>query len=180
VSEAIYLDDPDGNGLEIYRDRPRSEWTWKDGHVMMAVDPLDIDAIVATVPDPNAPFAGMAEGTRVGHVHLRVGALDQAEAFYHGLLGFDIVARVPGALFVSAGGYHHHIGLNTWQSRGAPRPPADAAGLREFVIVLPEAQARDQLAARLEGAAVPFERQGADLLADDPWGNRLRVAPEAQ
>jgi catechol 2,3-dioxygenase len=178
VSEALYLDDPDGNGLEIYRDRPRSEWKWNGTQVEMGTAQLDIDGIVGSIEDQNAPYTGMADGTTIGHMHLRVGDIPKAEAFYSGLIGFEIVATWRGALFISAGGYHHHLGLNTWHSRGAPRAPADSVGLRQYAIIVPNAEARDQIAARFDGAGVTYERRDTDIIVDDPWGNTIRIAPE--
>lgn len=177
VSEAIYLDDPDGNGLELYRDRPRSEWKWSGGRIVMASDPIDLDGIIASVQDQSAPYAGMPDGTIIGHVHLRVGNIPQAEAFYNGILGFDVVASMGSALFISAGGYHHHIGMNIWHSRGAPPAPANAVGLREYTILVPDAAARDQITARLDNNSVTYQRQGNDILLDDPWSNHIRVIP---
>lgn len=179
VSEALYLDDPDGNGLELYRDRPRAEWRWNGDQVVMATEPLDIGAIVRSVEDPDAPFTGMPEGTVIGHVHLRVGDIPKAAAFYNGVIGFDVVAQIPSALFVSAGGYHHHLGMNIWHSRGAPRPPADSVGLREYTIIVPDGEARDQVAARLDSAGLAYTRRDSDLLIDDPWGNPIRLMPES-
>jgi len=178
VSEALYLDDPDGNGLEIYRDRPRAEWKWNGPQVVMGTEPLDFDGIIESAGDPDVPYAGMAEGTTIGHMHLRVGNIPKAEAFYANLIGFDIVATWHGALFISAGRYHHHLGLNTWHSQGAPRPPADSVGLRQYTILVPDATARDQIVARLDGARVTSVRRDADVLVDDPWGNLIRIAPE--
>jgi catechol 2,3-dioxygenase len=179
VSEAIYLGDPDGNGLEVYRDRPRAEWTWDDQQVMMGSDPLDFEGLFSAVSDPGAPFAGLPEGTTLGHMHLRVGDVKEAEVFYHGLLGFDVVARWTGALFVSAGGYHHHLGLNTWQSAGASKPPDGHAGLREFTVVLPDPPARDAVIHRLEAAGVRTQAEKESILVDDPWGSRLRLDVDA-
>ena len=134
VSEALYLDDPDGLGIEIYRDRPRAEWPIRDGQLMMATDPLDLQSIVDD-PGADAPWSGLHADTVIGHVHLHVPHLDAAEAFYCGRIGFDPTVRgYPGALFVAAGGYHHHLGLNTWTGIGAPPPPANAVGLRSFTI----------------------------------------------
>ena len=134
VSEALYLDDPDGLGIEIYRDRPRAEWPVRDGQLMMATDPLDLQSIVDE-PGADAPWPGLDPDTVIGHVHLHVPHLDAAEAFYCGRIGFDPTVRgYPGALFVAAGGYHHHLGLNTWTGLGAPPPPANAVGLRSFSI----------------------------------------------
>ena len=134
VSEALYLNDPDGLGIEIYRDLPRDSWRMNDGELAMATDPLDLEAI-HDEPGAETPWHGLEAGTVMGHVHLHVPHLDTAEAFYCGRIGFEpIVRRYPGALFVSAGGYHHHLGLNTWVGVGAPPPPENAAGLRSFTI----------------------------------------------
>ena len=134
VSEALYLDDPDGLGIEIYRDRPRDEWRRQNGEVLMATDPLDLQA-VHDEPGADAPWQGLDPGTTIGHVHLHVPHLDAAEALYCGRIGFAPTLRgYPGALFVAAGGYHHHLGLNTWTGIGAPPPPEQAVGLRSFTI----------------------------------------------
>ena len=134
VSEALYLNDPDGLGIEIYRDRPRVEWRRQNGQIAMATDPMDVQG-VHDEPGADAPWAGLDAGTVIGHVHLHVPHLDAAEAFYCGRIGFEPMVRgYPGALFVAAGGYHHHLGLNTWTGIGAPPPPADAVGLRSFSI----------------------------------------------
>lgn len=134
VSEALYLDDPDGLGIEIYCDRPRNTWRVANGELAMATDPLDLEAIYQE-PGAETPWNGLEAGTIMGHVHLHVPHLDTAEAFYCGRIGFDpVVRRYPGALFVSAGGYHHHLGLNTWAGVGAPPPPENAVGLQAFTI----------------------------------------------
>jgi catechol 2,3-dioxygenase len=134
VSEALYLDDPDGLGIEIYRDRPRDSWQSIDGEVAMATDPLDMQSVYDEA-GAELPWAGLDAHTIMGHVHLHVPHLDTAEAFYCGRIGFDpMLRRYPGALFVAAGGYHHHLGLNTWAGVGAPAPPDNAVGLRTFTI----------------------------------------------
>jgi catechol 2,3-dioxygenase len=135
VSEALYLDDPDGLGIEIYRDRPRDSWTTRaNGELAMGTDPLDLQS-VHDEPGAETPWQGLDAGTVMGHVHLHVPHLDAADAFYCGTIGFDPVVRsYPGALFVAAGGYHHHLGLNTWAGIGAPPPQDDAVGLRAFTI----------------------------------------------
>jgi catechol 2,3-dioxygenase len=134
VSEALYLDDPDGLGIEIYRDRPRDEWQRRDGQLAMATDPLDLEE-VHDEPGAEARWTGLEAGTVIGHVHLHVPHLDGAEALYCGRIGFEPTVRgYPGALFVAAGGYHHHLGLNTWTGIGAPPPPDHAVGLRSFTI----------------------------------------------
>lgn len=134
VSEALYLDDPDGLGIEIYRDRPRHEWPRREGRLHMATDPLDLEG-VRDEPGADTPWAGLAPATVIGHVHLHVPHLAAAEALYCGRVGFEPMVRgYPGALFVAAGGYHHHLGLNTWAGIGAPAPPEHAVGLRSFTI----------------------------------------------
>lgn len=134
VSEALYIADPDNNGIEIYADRPRSSWQYDaEGQVVMATIPLDRDSLLAEAGD--AEWNGLPPGTKLGHIHLHVGDLKEAEAFYSGLLGFDIVSKYgDSALFISAGGYHHHIGLNIWAGAGASLAPANAAGLAYFTV----------------------------------------------
>jgi catechol 2,3-dioxygenase len=135
VSEALYLNDPDGLGIEIYRDRPRDAWRHRpNGEIAMGTDPLDLQAVYEE-PGAESPWTGREPGTVMGHVHLHVPHLDTAESFYCGRIGFDPIVRgYPGALFVAAGGYHHHVGLNTWAGVGAPPPPENAVGLRSFTI----------------------------------------------
>ena len=172
VSEALYLDDPEGNGIEIYRDRPRGEWEYDAGELRMATLPLDVEAVLAEMPA--TPDEGMPAGTRMGHVHLQVRDIPEAEAFYAGALGFDPTVRgYPGALFVSAGGYHHHLGLNTWGTAGAPAPPPGARGLGRAEIVVPEPRELDRVEARLADAGHPAERGEDGLSASDPSGNTL-------
>jgi catechol 2,3-dioxygenase len=184
VSEALYLEDPDGHGIEIYRDRPREEWTWSQGQVRMASDPVDIRGLLAEAERAGAPWAGLPAGTRLGHMHLQVGDVAGAEAFYHGVLGFDVVARMPTALFVSAGGYHHHIGMNTWHSRGAGPAPADSVRLRFFTIDLPTEEARQAVVARLEAAGIAHTEQGGVVTIQDPSRNTILLqvgaAPDAR
>jgi catechol 2,3-dioxygenase len=181
VSEALYLQDPDGNGIEVYRDRPRDEWTWVDGQVQMATDPIDLRGLLREAERAGAPWTGLPAGTRLGHVHLQVGDIARAAAFYHDVLGFDIMARMPSALFVSAGGYHHHIGLNTWHSRGASPAPAGTAGLRFFTIDLPTQEARAAVVARIAGVGLPVLEQAGVVAVQDPWQNTilLQVGPTA-
>ena len=137
VSEALYLSDPDGLGIEIYRDRPRQEWRMRNGQLLMATDPLDLNGL-RDEPGAEVPWDGLEAGTVMGHVHLHVPALDTAESFYCGQVGFEPTVRgYPGALFVAAGGYHHHLGMNTWVGAGAPPPPEHAVGLRSFTIESP-------------------------------------------
>lgn len=174
VSEAFYINDLDGNGLELYRDRPRDEWTRMDDLIHMENAPIDFDSLLAEAKD--APgWEGLPRGTTLGHMHLRIGDLDAAKAFYIDTLGFDLMAVYPGALFVAAGGYHHHLGLNIWQSRNAPPAPSSSVGLENFEIVLPDAAALNALRERLTTANMPFNEDGGALLVDDPWRNRLHL-----
>ncbi|MGI8923869.1 MAG: VOC family protein [Fimbriimonadales bacterium] len=172
VSEAIYLADPDGNGIEIYRDRPRDEWEFRGEEVVMATDPLDVDGLLAEADGP--PSLEIPQGTVMGHVHLKVRDIPQAEAFNSGLLGFALMARYGDrASFVSAGGYHHHVGLNTWSSAGAPPPPENSTGLRHFEILSPEP---DVLAGRLRDARVVVDETLGGYLARDPSQNSILIS----
>jgi catechol 2,3-dioxygenase len=173
VSEALYISDPDGNGIEIYRDRPRSEWNWDDGQVRMAADAVDIRGVLGEAEKDDDPWAGFPDGTRVGHIHLQIGDVPRAKVFYHDVLGFDIVATMPSALFVSAGGYHHHIGMNIWHSRNAPPAPAGTAGLRFFTLEIPSEEARAAIVARLDAAGIPSTQTPDAVIVQDPWQNTL-------
>ncbi len=184
VSEALYLRDPDGHGIEVYADRPREGWRWADGHVRMGGGPVDVRGLLAEADRAGEPWSGMPAGTRLGHMHLQVGDIAQAEAFYHGILGFDVTAGMPSALFVSAGGYHHHIGLNTWHSQGAAPAPDDTARLRFFTIELPSEDARRAVVARIEAAGHVVGEAGGIVSLRDPWQNTILLevgaAPDAQ
>jgi catechol 2,3-dioxygenase len=174
VSEALYLNDPELNGIELYRDRPRGEWPRTAEGVGMATLPLDLESLLAESSEEDVP-AEMAPGTTLGHVHLQVPGLDDAAAFWVDGLGFDVVARYrPSALFVSAGGYHHHVGLNTWAGEGAPRPPDGARGLVQFEVVLPDAAAVEHAAERLARVA-QVERSDGRFRAADPSGNTVLI-----
>ena len=173
VSEALYTSDPEGNGIELYRDRPRDEWPVRDGVLQMDTLPLDLDGVLGELR-PEDGDAPMPAGTRIGHVHLNVGDLTAAEAFYSGALGFDVTVRgYPGALFVSAGGYHHHLGLNTWAGEGAPPPPPGSRGLREFEIVLPSTESLSAEEDRLRDSGFEPSREGYRVRSSDPSGNRV-------
>jgi catechol 2,3-dioxygenase len=176
VSEALYLHDPDGNGIEVYRDRPREEWPHVDGSLEMATLPLDLDDVLTELPPASAKDAVSPAGTRIGHVHLQVSDLDDAEAFYSGVLGFDVTVKgYAGALFVSAGGYHHHIGLNTWQTRGAGAPAPGAIGLRSFDVVLPDSAELERVLARVNEAGLKSQRSNGAAVVRDPSGNAVRL-----
>ena len=175
VSEALYLDDPEGNGIEIYRDRPREEWSYADGRLQMATLPMDVDGVMASDANPgDGVDAGMAPGTRIGHVHLQVASIPAAEEFYVGRLGFEPTVRgVPGALFVSAGGYHHHIGLNTWAGQGTPPPPPGSRGLHNFTVTLPSKEELGRAVAAVEDAGATATGDDSGVLVTDPSGNRV-------
>ena len=176
VSEALYLADPDGNGLEIYADRPRAQWTRIGQQVRMTTDPLDIEGLLALPKQDSRPWTGLASGTHIGHVHLQVNDIRQAEAFYCGVLGFDLMLRFgPSALFVAVGGYHHHLGLNTWNSMGAAAPAPDTVGLRHYTISVPHAAERRRVAARLTEQRIEFTERPDGLLLHDPAGNGVLI-----
>jgi catechol 2,3-dioxygenase len=182
VSEALYLSDPDGNGIEIYRDRPRDEWRRVGDQLQMSTLPLDLDGLVAELRVASELQTSAPAGTTIGHVHLQVGNLEEAEAFYHGVLGFDVMVRdYPGALFVSAGGYHHHIGLNTWHSAGAAMAPSGSVGLRSFAVDLPDDRELAAVLARVQAASIPSTATQGGLLVRDPFGSGvvLRTRPSA-
>ncbi len=144
VSEALYLRDPDHHGIEIYADRPRAQWEGKAGE-LLTTRPLDTDSLLGELDDPaSEPFDGLPSGTVMGHIHLRVASIPETVAFFRDVLGFGLIAELRDqAAFLSAGGYHHHVGANTWESAGAPPAPAGTASLRHATIVLPDADARD-------------------------------------
>ena len=172
VSEALYLHDPDGLGIEIYADRPRSAWAYSNGEVVMTTDPLDIADLVAAGQD--GAWSGAPEGTTIGHVHLHVGELSSAELFYRRALGFDItVSSYPGALFFSAGGYHHHLATNVW----SPGPSAkdNEAKLLEWELVVPEPRHADAVAERLRGGGYRVDETPGGVRAADEWGIRVHV-----
>ena len=179
VSEAIYLSDPDRHGIEIYADRPRALW---EGQVAerMGTDPLDLEGLLGELADPETdPFDLQPAGTTMGHVHLQVSQIPDSVEFYRDLLGFGLMAEYGGqAAFLSAGGYHHHVGANTWRSGGAGAPPPGAAALRHFEIVLPNAGERDRLAERIAARGQALEESAAGPLARDPSGNAFVLLAE--
>jgi len=173
VSEAIYLADPDGNGIEIYRDRPRSEWPVVNGVLKMGSEPLDLKSLLA---EASESWNGLAPDTRIGHVHLHVADLKDAEGFYRDGLGLDLVLRYgDSASFLSAGGYHHHVAINTWAGIGAPRPPAGTIGLDHVVIRVPSARALSAVADELQQAGILHSAGAESIRVSDPSGNQLRI-----
>jgi catechol 2,3-dioxygenase len=175
VSEAIYIWDPDNNGLEIYRDRPRSDWHWDNGRVAITTDPLDRRAVAMEGVAAGAHQRPMPAGTKIGHVHLQVGDLNEAKRFYADILGFAPTAGRGGALFVSAGGYHHHLGMNVWHSLGAPRPAENAAGLVEYEIVVPDRATLNAARARLDAAGFQTSGGADNFRTFDPWRIPIRM-----
>jgi len=185
LTKTTYLDDPEGNGIELYTESPedgtwsmangkfetrRADGSWSDGR-----EPLDVEALFRHLKEDDRLDAPIPKATRIGHVHLHVRDIDEAVEFYHGVIGFDVMglAKAFRAAFVSAGGYHHHVGLNTWAGEGAPAPPADATGLRHFVVVLPDKVELDKVLDRVREAGLPSEPTDAGFLVRDPSQNAV-------
>jgi catechol 2,3-dioxygenase len=173
--EAIYLPDPDGNGIELAADRPREQWpTPEEEFGRGGPQPLDVDNLLQTVAGEQ-PSHKVGDGLRMGHVHLHVGSIDDGIAFYSDVLGFDIWAQIPTAAFVSAGGYHHHLGFNTWRGDGVPPAPEHSVGLRHWTVVLESQADVDAVRARVDAAGIPAEAAANGFTVRDPWGIVLRV-----
>ena len=184
VSEALYLTDPDGLGIEVYADRPRNQWKHEQRQLTMATNPLNVQDLVAATNGEK--WTGMTAGTIVGHVHLYVDDIDQAASFFHEGLGLDkMVWSYPGALFLSAGGYHHHLGTNTWAA-GAPRAEDDDARLLEWTVIVPSATDAADAARSIAAAGYAVEQTPGDdarvdsWLATDPWGTNVRITPVSE
>lgn len=173
VSEALYLADPDGNGIEIYRDRPRADWPRFDGRVRMDTLPMDIDGVLGEIAGQPDDWAGLDAGTVLGHMHLHVRNIPEALNFYRDVLGFDLMMSMDSALFMSAGGYHHHLGLNTWGTLNAPPAPPEAIGLRYFTIRLGDQNDVNAVVARARSAGAAIEEHFAGTLIRDPSQNAL-------
>lgn len=175
VSEAIYLADPEGNGIEVYRDRPRSEWNFKpDGTVGMDTLPLNLQALYDEVPKDE--WHGMAEGTGIGHIHLQVSDIPEADAFFRDVLGLGLMARYPGASFFGSGKYHHHVAANIWNSRGAPKRETQMTGLADYTIQFKDATERARAVAKLDTLGIAVDRNGDTYSLVDPWGIGLKLA----
>jgi len=172
VSEALYLNDPDGNGIEVYRDRPSSEWRWNNGLVEMATEELDGNGILA---ESDAVWKGLPAGTLMGHIHLHVADLKKAEEFYTKGLGFEIVSYYPQAAFLSTGKYHHHIAINTWQGEGAETPPENSVGLNWYSLVFPNEETREKTLKQLKQLGAPVTKEADFYLTSDPSGNQIRL-----
>jgi catechol 2,3-dioxygenase len=177
VSEALYLNDPEGNGLEIYWDRPRETWTVNGESIRMDTLRVDIPGVLAEAH--SAPFEQMPSGTTTGHIHLQVDSVEKAAGFYRQILGFSQTAYMSTqAGFFGAGGYHHHIGSNIWNSRGATPPPADALGLDRYELIFSSQALLQEVLARLKENDIPFEKSTAGFETTDPAGNKLVLKPE--
>ena len=176
VSEAIYLADPDGNGIEIYHDRPREEWRTKDGALQMDTIAMDVDGVLAELAHRPSGWSGLDAATVMGHVHLHVANLARDEAFYKDVLGFDLVMRYgTAASFLSAGGYHHHIGMNTWSRTGAIAPPPEATGLRWYTIQLPTPAALQATVDNIRAMGVAVEERADGVFLRDPSQNGVLI-----
>ena len=176
VSEAVYLTDPDGLGIEVYADRPRDAWRYDERQLHMTTNHLDVDDLVRSAR--GEPWTGMPLGTVLGHVHLYVDDIDKAAAFYHDALGFDkVVWSYPGALFLSAGGYHHHLGTNTW-AKGAPRATDADARLLEWEIIVPTRKDAEEAARHVKAAGYEAKQEDGEWVLTDPWGTSLRLVAE--
>jgi catechol 2,3-dioxygenase len=175
--EAIYLPDPDGNGIELAADRPREQWPSPEEEFARGGPlPLDLRSLLAAVAAEDAP-ANVGQGLRMGHVHLHVGSIEEGLHFYSDVIGFDVWAQMPSAAFVSAGGYHHHLGFNTWRGDGVPAAPDHTVGLRHWTVQLPTAAEVDDVRARVERAGTAVEPDGAAFTVRDPWRIALRIEP---
>ncbi len=171
VSEALYLSDPEGNGIEMYTDRPHNTWTFRGDKIKMVTKYLDVQNLLEVAADS---FSKLSVQTTLGHIHLRVSDLKEAKAFYVDLLGFDLMQDdYAGALFVSAGGYHHHIGMNTWNSAGATPPLSNTLGLHSYTIALPNKVELENLASHLSETEYPMKGVSEGLELHDPFGLKV-------
>lgn len=192
MTKTTYLNDLEGNGIELYCESPEDgSWSMEsgdfvtrraDGTLSNGREPLDVDDLFSYLEEDVKWDASLPPETHIGHIHLHVRNVDEAVNFYHGIIGFDVMGNAKNmrAAFISAGGYHHHLGLNTWQGEGAPPPPADAAGLRSFTVDLPTQQAYDEVVARVDQAGIPSNQTGAGLLLHDPSQNVLVLRVQAK
>ncbi|CQR47190.1 Catechol-2,3-dioxygenase [Paraliobacillus sp. PM-2] len=172
VSEALYLSDPDGNGIEIYVDRDPSEWNWSNGEVEMTVDPLNLPDLLST--QKQQLWKGLPNETVMGHIHLHVSELKKTEEFYCKGLGFEVVNRFgTQAIFISDGKYHHHIGLNTWNGVGAPTPPSNSVGLESFTLILSSEEKKNKIISQLKDIGATFTEENGSIVTSDPSGNRI-------
>lgn len=172
VSEALYLNDPDGNGIEVYHDRPSSEWNWQGGEVAMATDPLDGNGLLAA---GKGKWTGLPNRTVIGHIHLHVDDLERAKDFYVNGLGFKVATNLPGALFIASENYHHHIGLNVWNGAGAKTPLQNSVGLHMYRLMLPNESERQTIIRRLETQGATVTQRDDNVETIDPAGNKIQL-----
>ncbi|MEH2530049.1 catechol 2,3-dioxygenase [Bradyrhizobium sp. AZCC 1588] len=175
VSESVYLDDPEGNGIEVYADRAPESWKWDGGMVAMATDPLDTDGLLTLTNPRISNYAGAPDGLRIGHMHLRVGDLEQADRFYRAAIGFDPTRKRTGAAFLSSGRYHHHLGINVWQSAGAGPRDSAATGLAWFSLEVASEEILQAQEQRLRQAGAPAAAITNGIETADPWGTKVRL-----
>jgi catechol 2,3-dioxygenase len=175
VTESVYLNDPEGNGIEVYVSRPEAQWQWKDGQVAMGVFDLDLDPLLKLVDRNKDDYTVASAAMRIGHIHLRVGDLAAAERFYSELIGFDVTRRAPGVVFTSSGKYHHHVAVNIWESPGAVRRSELELGLSWFSVAVTGRSVLDDRKARLLKARVPFKTIAGGIEVEDPWGTKVRL-----
>lgn len=172
VSEALYITDPDGNGIEVYIDRPAAEWTWSNGEVKMVSDPINEESLLA---ESDSRWDGLPAATIMGHIHLHMSDLQKAEEFYTKGLGFKVVSHYPQAIFISTGDYHHHIALNTWQGVGAPTPQKNSVGLNWYTLVFPNEEARVKVVEQLQNLGTSVVVENNMLMTEDPSGNKIQL-----
>lgn len=171
VSEALYFDDPDGNGIEIAHDRDASTWEWHGDQVNMATVAMDAEGVMKEL---EGPWEGMPEDTLMGHIHLHGADIEESRNFYVNGIGYDVVTEMPSALFTSHNGYHHHVAINVWQGVGAPPAPENSVGLNWFSLVFPDEATRNQTLEKVRALNAPVREEGKDYLVDDPAGNTIR------
>lgn len=175
VSEAVYLDDPEGNGIEVYADRAPELWSWNGNTVIMGSEAIDFDSLLALTDTENDTFAAAPSGMRIGHIHLRAGNIEDARAFYAAALGLDITSGRADAVFLSSGRYHHHVALNTWQSAGAGQRNPNATGLAGFNLLASEQSVLEAVKVRLSSAGIEIKEGAGSLSVSDPWGTGLGI-----
>ncbi|WP_019241263.1 MULTISPECIES: VOC family protein [Bacillus] len=179
VSEALYLADPDGNGIEVYHDRPSEQWVWKNNEVKMSTEPMDVEGVLAA--GQGKEWKGMPNATLFGHIHLHVADLEKAIHFYQEVLGYDVVCRYGDqAVFISTGGYHHHIGLNTWNGKGAPAPRENTIGMKEFSIVIPNEEYKNKVIKALKALNISFSLENDFINMMDSSENHIRLIQEKE
>ena len=177
ISEAIYLPDPDGNGIELAADQPPERWGDLSDPTVSQPHPLDLEGLLQLTAD-EGPAPNADPGLRVGHLHLHVGDIEEALRFYRDVVGFDVMTEFPSAAFISAGGYHHHLGLNTWRGEGVPPAPADAVGLDRWTVQLGDDEGLSRLRERVTNAGLEAEESDGGVVLRDPWGNRMLVTSD--